>query len=103
MCPWGTGSELDQTSGDGSVTSSDESAAGFADLVLSHRYTVASFASVGIHAKAMITDAADFGAEVAHAHFAGLAFGQALTALQCLEDPVRLGFGIDQFHSISFL
>jgi hypothetical protein len=103
MCLWGTGSELDQTSGDGSVTSGDESTAGFADLILSHRYTVASSASVGVHAKAMIADTADFGTEVSYTHFTGFAFGQALAALQGLEYSVRLGFGIDQFHSISFL
>jgi hypothetical protein len=95
MCLWRTGSDLNQTSSDGSVTSGDESAAGFADLVFSHRYTVASSASVGINAKAMITDTAYFGSEIAHAHLAGFAFGQALAALQGLEHPVRLGFGID--------
>jgi hypothetical protein len=103
MCLWRTGSELDQASSDGSVTSGDESATGFANLILSHRYTVASSASVGIHAEAMVADTADFGTEIAYTHFTGTAFSQTLATLQGLEYSVRLGFGIDQFHRISFL
>ena len=102
VCPWRTGSELDQTSSDSSVTGSDEPAAGSTDLVLSHGHTIAGFASVGVHTESMITDPADFGAEVAHAHFAGTALSQRLTALQRFEDLEGLGFGIDQFHSVSF-
>ena len=95
MCPWRTGSELDQTSSDGSVTSSHQTTAWFAQLILGYRNTIAGLACVGVHSEAMITDPADFSTEIAHAHFAGTALREALTALQCFEHSVGLGFGID--------
>jgi len=103
LCLWGTGSELGQASSDGSITSGHQPAAGAAHFVLGHSDAVASNAGVGIHGEAMIADTAHFGAEVAYAHFTGSALGQTLPALQRLEDFEGLGFGIDQFHSISFL
>lgn len=94
---------INQTQGQGFVTSSHELTAGFAHPILSHAHAVASHASVGIHSETALTDAADFGAEVAHAQFAGLAFGEFLTVLQVREHTEGLGFGIDVFHRITFL
>ena len=103
LCLWGTGSGSDQSSSDGTITCGYQPAAGAAQLVLGHSDTIAGLASVGIHSEAMLADPAHFGAEVAYAHFTGPALGESLTTLQRLEDSEGLGFGIDQFHSISFL
>ena len=85
------------------VCQSDHVTAGLAQHILSHSHAVACGALVGVHSKAMLADAMYFGIEVADAHFFGLARSQRLASLQGLENTERLGFRIDQFHSITFL
>jgi hypothetical protein len=85
------------------VTQSNQFTAGLAQDVLSDLDTVASFAAVGVHSKTMLTDAADFSSQIAHAHFLGFGGGQCLAGLEGLENTERLGFRIDKFHSITFL
>ena len=85
------------------VCQSDHVTAGLAQHILSHTHTVACGTLVGVHSKAMLADAMDFGIEVADTHFLGLAGSQCLASLQSLENTERLGFGIDKFHSITFL
>jgi len=81
----------------------DHVTAGFAQNVLGHTHTVASGTLVGVHSKAMLADAMHFGIEVANTHFLGFGSCQCLAGLQGLENTERLGFRIDQFHSITFL
>jgi len=78
-------------------------AAGLAQDVLGNGHAVACGACVGVHSEAMLADAADFCAQVANAHFLGFGGGQCLTVFQCGKNFVRLGFGIDEFHSNTFL
>lgn len=85
------------------VSKSDHVTAGFAQNVLSHFDTVASSTLVGVHSKAMLADAMYFGIEVTNAHLLGFGSCQSLAGLQGLEHTERLGFRINQFHSITFL
>ena len=66
-------------------------------------HTIACLATVGVHSESVRTDAADFGVEVANAHFLGLGSGNCFALLQCGKNTERLGFRIDKFHSITFL
>ena len=51
----------------------------------------------------MLADTTYFCAQVAYAHFLGLANGQCFTTLQSTEDAEGLGFWIDKLHGITFL
>lgn len=105
MCLWGKGSVLDlgQTHGDGFVASSHDPTARLAQDVFGHLHTITSFTGIGVHREPVIADAIDFGAEVLDAHLGGLARGQRGARLQCFEHAESFGFGIDQFHYITFL
>jgi len=85
------------------VSQSHHVTAGFAQNVLGHLHAVASGATVGVHSKAMLADAMHFGIEIADAHFLGLGRSKGFARLQGTEHTERLGFRIDQFHSITFL
>lgn len=91
---------LDQTHGKSLVTSGYNLAAGLAQGILSHGDAVASGATVGIHSKAMLANAAGFGSQIANAKtLASFGRGKGLATLQGLEHLKGLGFRIDKFHS----